>query len=261
MCSCIAIYRNTSFRRVVHHPGGRAEASRRERGHTPWLAAAAGRPGGGVLGAVGWAHERAEASGRSGSGPAAVAAGLVTCVLSPEQTEGPFFTENDRIRRDVRDGRPGVPLSLRAGVLDVSTCEPIRGALVDIWHCDAGGTYSGFAQEGTAGARFLRGIQRTDRNGLAIFRTIYPGWYPGRTVHIHVRVYVGGDVVHTGQLYFPDALTDAVFRRVPYSRRPARTTRNPSDALFRNGGSRSLLKLTRNGTGYAARITMGVQLR
>ncbi len=96
---------------------------------------------------------------------------------------------------------------------------------------------------------------------LAIFRTIYPGWYPGRTVHIHVRVYVGGDVVHTGQLYFPDALTDAVFRRVPYSRRPARTTRNPSDALYRNGGSRSMLKLTRSGTGYVARITMGVQLR
>ena len=63
----------------------------------------------------------------------------------------------------------------------------------------------------------MRGIQRTNANGLASFTTIYPGWYPGRTVHIHVRVYLGGNVVHTGQLFFPDALTDAVYRRAPYN--------------------------------------------
>lgn len=214
-----------------------------------------------VLGADGWMRHEAAAATSTSSGPAAVASGLATCVLSPEQTDGPFFTENDRIRRDVRDGRPGVPLMLRATVLDVSTCKPLRGALVDIWHCDAGGTYSAFAQEGTEGKRFLRGIQRTDRSGVAIFQTIYPGWYQGRTVHIHVRVYVGGDVVHTGQLYFPDALTDVIFRRVPYNRRPARTTRNETDAIFRNGGSHSMVKLARSGKGYVGRITMGVQLR
>lgn len=221
------------------------------------------RLGGLVAGALGvdsLARDRAEAAS-SGSGPAAVASGLVTCVLAPEQTEGPFFTENDRLRRDVREGRPGVPLSLRTRVVAVSSCKPIRGAAVDIWHCDAGGTYSGFAQEGTEGERFLRGIQRTGRNGLAQFRTIYPGWYEGRTVHVHVRVYLGGDVVHTGQLYFPDSLTDVVYRRAPYSRRPARTTRNRDDAIYRNGGSRSMLKLTRDGRGYVARITMGVQTR
>ena len=214
----------------------------------------------GLLGVTAWDGE-AEATVAAGSGPAAVASGLVTCVLAPEQTEGPFFTENDRIRRDVREGRPGVPLSLRTTVVDVSDCTPIRGAAVDIWHCDAAGTYSGFAQEGTEGERFLRGIQRTDRTGLALFRTIYPGWYPGRTVHIHVRAYVGGDVVHTGQLYFPDSLTDVVHRRSPYNRRPGRTTRNATDPIFRNGGSRSMLKLARSGSGYVARITMGVQTR
>jgi protocatechuate 3,4-dioxygenase beta subunit len=151
-----------------------------------------------------------------------------------------------------------VPLTLRATVLDASSCRPIRGAAVDIWHCDAGGTYSGFAQEGTAGRTFLRGIQRTDANGLAVFKTIYPGWYSGRTVHIHVRVYIGGNIVHTGQLFFPEAITDAVYRRSPYRRRPSRDTRNATDSIFRNGGGRSMLKLTKTTTGYAARIAMGV---
>jgi protocatechuate 3,4-dioxygenase beta subunit len=179
-------------------------------------------------------------------------------VLTPEMTEGPFFLDGDKARRDVRDGRPGVPLALQTTVLDVSTCKPIRAAAVDIWHCDAGGTYSGFAQEGTAGRTFMRGIQRTDKSGLASFTTVYPGWYEGRTVHIHVRVYLGGSVVHPGQLFFPDALTDAVYRRAPYNRRPARTTRNATDSIFRNGGSRSMLRLAKRGNGYVARITMGV---
>ena len=215
---------------------------------------------GGLLGLTAWGGN-AGASGSAGSGPAGVAAGLVTCVLAPEQALGPFYTDDDRVRRDVRDGRPGVPLTLRMRVVDVSGCRPIRGAAVDIWHCDAAGTYSGFAQEGTAGKRFLRGIQRTDREGVATFLTIYPGWYEGRAVHVHVRVHVGGDVVHTGQLYFPDAVSDAVFRRAPYDRRRGSRTRNADDAIFRNGGSRSMLELARGGKGYAGRITMGVQLR
>ena len=108
---------------------------------------------------------------------------------------------------------------------------------------------------------FLRGIQRTDTRGVATFRTIYPGYYAGRTVHIHVRVSLGGNVVHTGQLYFPDKVTDAVYMRSPYSSRPGRTTRNPDDAIYRNGGRRSTLRLERRGTGYVASITMGVVRR
>jgi protocatechuate 3,4-dioxygenase beta subunit len=194
----------------------------------------------------------------AGAGPAAVSAGLVSCVLTPEMTEGPFYLDGDKVRRDVREGRPGVALLLRTTVLDVSSCKPIKGAAVDIWHCDAGGTYSGFAQEGTEGRTFLRGIQRTDKNGLATFATVYPGWYSGRTVHIHVRVYLGGSVVHTGQLFFPDTLTDGVYKRVPYNRRPARETRNATDSIFRNGGSKSMLRVAKSGSGYAAWITMGV---
>ena len=215
--------------------------------------AAAALGAGGVLAALD--GDDAEAAS---SGPAAVASGLVTCVLTPEMTEGPYYLDGDKVRRDIREGRPGTRLDLATTVVDVSTCKPIKGGLVDIWHCDAGGTYSGFAQEGTDGDTFMRGIQRTTKTGLATFVTVYPGWYSGRTVHIHVQVSLGGNVLHTGQLFFPEALTDTVYRRTPYNRRPGRDTRNATDSIFRNGGSKSMLKLAKTKTGYAARITMGV---
>jgi len=215
--------------------------------------AAAALGAGGVLAAL-----DGDAAEAASSGPAAVASGLVTCVLTPEMTEGPYYLDGDKVRRDIREGRPGTRLDLATTVVDVSTCKAIKGAAVDIWHCDAGGTYSGFAQEGTEGKTFMRGIQRTNAKGLATFVTVYPGWYSGRTVHIHVQVSLGGNVLHTGQLFFPEALTDAVYRRAPYNRRPGRDTRNATDSIFRNGGSKSVLKLAKTKAGYAARITMGV---
>ena len=206
----------------------------------------------GALGVGGWKIATSD-----GAGPAGVASGAVRCVLSPEQTEGPYYIANERLRRNITDGRPGTPLVLRAVVVDASTCKPIKGAAVDIWHADASGVYSGFGA-GTASRTFMRGIQRTDAKGLAVFRTVYPGWYPGRTVHIHVKVHLGGNVVHTGQLYFPDAVTDRVYRQAPYSSRSGRDTRNADDAIYRNGGKRSLVSLRKRSSGYVAAITMGV---
>jgi protocatechuate 3,4-dioxygenase beta subunit len=208
--------------------------------------------------ALGVASGAEAAEGASAAGPAGVASGAVSCVLAPEQTEGPYYIARERVRRNVTEGKPGVPLTLRARVVNATTCAPLKGATVDIWHADAAGDYSGFGA-GAGDGSFCRGIQPTDAHGLALFQTIYPGWYPGRAVHIHVKVHVRGNVVHTGQLYFPDAVTDAVFRgRVPYLKRPARDTRNAADAIFRNGGSKSLLALRRAGKGYVASITMGV---
>jgi protocatechuate 3,4-dioxygenase beta subunit len=180
-----------------------------------------------------------------------------SCVLAPEQTEGPYYIDGEKVRRDITEGKPGVALTLRTTVIDASTCKVIKGAAVDIWHCDAIGAYSGFGS-GARSRTFLRGIQRTDAKGVAVFETLYPGWYQGRTVHVHVKVHLGGTVVHTGQLYFPEAVTDAVYKRVPYRSRPNRTTRNADDNVFRDGGSRSMLRLTRSGAGYVAAITMGV---
>jgi protocatechuate 3,4-dioxygenase beta subunit len=186
-------------------------------------------------------------------------AATVSCILTPEQTEGPYYIAGEKLRRNITDGRPGTPLVLRVLVVDATTCRPIRNAAVDIWHADAGGVYSGFG-DGASSRTFMRGIQRTNAKGLAQFRTVYPGWYQGRTVHIHVKVHMGGSVVHTGQLYFPDSVTDAVYRRAPYSSRPNRDVRNATDSVFRNGGSKSVVKLKRNSAGvYVATITMGVR--
>ena len=208
--------------------------------------------GGAAVAAVaGW---KAVEAADSSAGPTAVASGAVSCVLAPEQTEGPYFLPGDRMRRDVTEGKSGVPLALKLTVVDVSTCKPIKGAAVDIWHCDALGTYAA-----ESNATFLRGIQKTDAKGVATFKTIYPGWYQGRTVHIHVKVALGGNIVHTGQLYFADATTDKVYRRSPYRSRPGRTTRNPDDAIYRNGGKRSTLRTVKAGAGYTGSIAMGVQ--
>jgi len=195
------------------------------------------------------------ASRSEGAGPAGVASGAVSCVLTPELTEGPFYVAGEKVRRNIAEGRPGAALRLRLAVVNASTCKPIKGAAVDVWHCDALGAYSGV--QGSSGT-YMRGIQRTDAKGVAIFDTVYPGWYRGRTVHIHVKVHVGGRVVHTGQLFFPDAMTDAVFKRSPYSRRGARDMRNANDSIFVNGGSKSMLKVAKSGNGYVASIVMGV---
>ncbi len=210
-----------------------------------------------LLTAGGWKLASGEDDADAAVGPAAVASGAVTCVLAPEQTEGPYYVSGAKVRRTITEGRPGVPLALRLRVVDASGCRPIRNAAVDVWHADALGSYSGVGAR--AGTTFMRGVQKTDATGLALFRTVYPGWYPGRTVHIHVIVHIGGNVVHTGQLYFPDAVTDAVYRRAPYSRRGARDIRNAADSIYRNGGRRSQLALQRQATGaYVGAITMGV---
>jgi protocatechuate 3,4-dioxygenase beta subunit len=214
------------------------------------------RLGGLLATAVGAAGLKIETS--EGAGPAAVASGAVTCVLTPEQTEGPYYIGNEALRRNITEGRPGTQLLLRAFVVNASTCKPIKGAAVDIWHADAGGVYSGFGS-GAANRTFMRGIQRTNAKGLALFRTVYPGWYQGRTVHIHVKVHLGGNVLHTGQLYFPDTVTDAVYRKAPYASRPNRDVRNAGDSIYRNGGKRSQVSISKNSAGvYVASITMGV---
>jgi protocatechuate 3,4-dioxygenase beta subunit len=191
------------------------------------------------------------------AGPAAVASGSISCILTPELTEGPYYIAGEPFRRDVTEGRPGTTLMLKTTVVDAGTCKPIKRATVEIWHADAAGDYSGFGN-GASSRTFMRGQQRTDRNGLAVFKTVYPGWYSGRTVHVHVKVHVGGNVVHTGQLFFPEAVSAKVYSTGAYASRGTADTSNAADAIFRNGGPKGLLKLTRRAYGYDGTITMGV---
>jgi protocatechuate 3,4-dioxygenase beta subunit len=196
-------------------------------------------------------------AGPAEGGNKAIETGTVQCVLTPELTEGPYYIAGEKVRRDIRDGHPGTLLTLRLRVLNAATCKPIKGAAVDIWHADAAGNYSGFGA-GSSSRTFMRGVQRTDKTGLAVFTTVYPGWYRGRAVHIHVKVHVGGDVVHTGQLFFSDALTETVYRSAPYAARGNPDVTNANDSIFVNGGKRSLLSVTKSDAGYVGSIAMGV---
>src|SRR5215470_346142 len=122
-----------------------------------------------------------------------------TCVLDPSLTKGPYWVDEKLDRSDITEGKAGVPLALEIAVYAYASgsCTPLSGAQVDIWHCDATGSYSDVSANNTVGQKFLRGYQATDANGVARFTTIYPGWYSGRTVHIHVKVRLGADTEAT----------------------------------------------------------------
>ena len=185
------------------------------------------------------------------------------CIPTPEQEEGPYYRELAIEREDVTEDRSGRPLRLGIQVLD-SGCEPLAGVLVDIWHCDALGIYSWYAAAGErdqigpallAPGTFLRGSQRSGAEGRCRFRTIYPGWYPGRAVHIHAKLHHPAGVL-TAQLYLPDEVTDAVHEGLPYASRPRRDTTNDVDVIFREGGSSTLLSLTPDRDGFSAEATL-----
>ena len=199
------------------------------------------------------------------------AQGLPSCVVTPEQTEGPFFTDVRLNRSDIRSDpadksvKEGVPLNLilRVSAVGGAGCVPLAGAMVDVWHCDATGVYSDSGGN-TAGKKFLRGHQVTDAGGAARFTTIYPGWYPGRAVHIHfkIRITAGPALGHeiTSQLYFDEAVTDRIHARAPYSVHGKRTQRNSEDGLYRRNGNRLMLALSESAPGYAGEFHVGLKM-
>jgi protocatechuate 3,4-dioxygenase beta subunit len=181
-----------------------------------------------------------------------------SCVLMPEMTDGPFYLDDAAVRRDITEGKPGVPLRLRLTVVDADSCRPIPRASVEVWHADASGNYSGFGSS-TPDSMFLRGAQRANGNGVVRFRTIYPGWYPGRAVHIHLKAHRSGNTVHTTQLFFDESVSDAVYRTSPYRSRSGAYTLNDDDSIYAGGGADSTLRLRRDGSGYVGALTMGIR--
>ena len=165
----------------------------------------------------------------------------------------------------ISDGLP-LQLDFRVSQIGSASCNPLAGAVVDIWHCDAQGVYSDVSDPGfnTVGKKFLRGYQVTDENGIAKFTTIYPGWYQGRTVHIHFKIRSDQDSTSayefTSQLFFDDAVTDQVYTQAPYASKGERTLRNEGDNIFRSGGDQLLLQLSPFETGYAALFDIGLQM-
>lgn len=207
----------------------------------------------------------------SGSGTSTA----LDCVVRPEMTIGPYFVDEQLNRSDIRSEpsdnslSKGLPLTLAIGVFDVAnnSCTPITDAQVDVWHCDAQGVYSGVSAQGvdTTGKKFLRGYQLTDETGKVQFVTIYPGWYSGRTVHIHFTIRTkatdGSNYQFTSQFFFDDTLTDQVYLQEPYASKGQRNIRNSDDNIFMNGGDQLLLNLQGDNTnGYTTAINVGLDL-
>jgi protocatechuate 3,4-dioxygenase beta subunit len=203
-------------------------------------------------------------------------AGTTPCVLTAETIAGPTWFDAHAVRSDIRDGRAGVPLDLAFRVVQLPACTPVGQAVVDLWQCDALGVYSGFAAaepgEGgnpngrdeygdaqsatTDGETWLRGTQISGPDGLVGFRTVYPGWYPTRTVHLHLKVHLAESTVLTTQLFFEDAVTDTVHGGSdPYRQHPGRDTRNDGDAFYSATG---LLRLAPAADGWLGALSLGV---
>jgi len=189
-------------------------------------------------------------------------------IVSPEMTEGPFFVEEHLNRSDIRSDpksgvmSPGTLLHLTINLVTVGqTAKPLAGATVDIWHCDAGGRYSDEEQNGTAGQKFLRGSQVSDKDGKVEFTTIYPGWYSGRAVHIHFKIRHprGGETREfTSQLFFDETTSNEVHAKAPYAERGTRDTMNNRDGIYRQGGNKLMLALEKTKAGYAGVFDVGL---
>jgi protocatechuate 3,4-dioxygenase beta subunit len=190
------------------------------------------------------------------------------CLLTPQAEEGPFYLDPKLVRIDITEDRGGTPLDLRLRVIESGPCRPLAGARVDIWHCDAQGLYSGYPDQSDghnideSGQTFLRGTQMTDNAGWVRFETIYPGWYDGRTTHIHFKVYLDQKNVLTGQMFFPDALSEFLYTKVQaYGGRPVeRSVVNANDHVVRRDdpGRNGFCAIQEQDDRYLATLTLGV---
>jgi len=182
------------------------------------------------------------------------------CVASPTETVGPFPSLSDFIRSDIREGKPGLPVTLAITVVNTNNaCAPVSNATVDIWQCDASGNYSQYGSE--RNLTYLRGIQPTDTDGVATFTTIYPGWYQGRATHIHVEVSVNGRSAKVTQIAFADDISAAVYRSGAYASGGQNPTTNARDMVFADSVSEELATLVGDTTnGYHATFRVGIAI-
>jgi protocatechuate 3,4-dioxygenase beta subunit len=200
------------------------------------------------------------------SGSVAEYDSAATCTVATELTEGPFYFDVDSIRADLREDREGTLLRLGIRVRDAGSCEPIENAVVDVWHCDATGLYSGFESASTGGPgggsgrtdeeTYLRGAQATNSDGIVEFKTIYPGWYRGRTTHIHLKVHLDRQTVLTTQLFTNTAFDEKVYAGPPYAEDTGRDTFNDSDGIYAESGE---LTLSTDGDAVRGLITLDVE--
>ncbi|MER5700833.1 hypothetical protein ABT023_02565 [Micromonospora sp. NPDC002296] len=292
-----------------HHEGQRVSRRRLIAGvgsiGLAGLLAACGRDDGTVTTSTGETVTPQATAGTSGD-LAALFTDANTCTLTASTTQGPYYFDADKIRRDIREDRPGTRLRVAIRVQDSEKCAPLPNAVVEIWHCDAAGLYSGAEGQSTGGGapggappsgapgggpggtppsgalgggpggtppsgapgggapgggsegeaadltptddkRYLRGAQVTNADGIVEFVTVWPGWYRGRTVHIHAMVHVNNNRVLTTQVMFDEALNTKVFAAAPYATHTGRDTFNDKDNIYADS---MLMKIVEDGDGY-----------
>jgi protocatechuate 3,4-dioxygenase beta subunit len=241
-----------------------------------------GAGGGGLLlahcGGGGSSSALPAASAATGSTGATASSG--SCAATPEGEIGPYFADDSasgfnrsNILADIdgSNAQPGIPLALTLIVRDSQkSCAAVAGSQVDIWHCNASGVYSDEGVESTTGQTWLRGYQLTDANGSVTFTTIVPGWYAGRTTHIHLRVRSSyseasstSDGSNTTQVFFPQSLVDGIDTTVaPYDAHGQNSTTNAGDRVYaQQTKGVTLLTLTGStASGYAATFTIDLPI-
>ncbi|KAF2422977.1 aromatic compound dioxygenase [Tothia fuscella] len=215
------------------------------------------------------------------------------CILTHEAVEGPFYIDHPLVRANITEDRSGIPLSLAIEVVNVDTCEPVKGVYVDIWHADAIGEYSGWAKNDLLNgmekrfdaqgapmekSRWLRGVQPTNKKGMVTFQTVFPGWYEGRATHVHLRIHDGNvtvedgillgggsKITHTGQLFFADKLVSEVSRTVqPYKSRLStlKPKMNGDDGIFVDSkGGEQIVDVTKTREAFFGTVTVGVDMK
>lgn len=167
------------------------------------------------------------------------------CVLAPELTIGPYYAPKQLIRSDMREKIEGVELLVALEIIDVKTCKVVPNVMVDFWHCSNIGKYSAFASEGTEDETFNRGLQPTGKDGIVTMTTIFPGWYSGRTTHIHIAAHINGTVSsdgdfysggtspHIGQLFFPESTLEKIQANSHYAKNNNTRTPNSADSIYK----------------------------
>jgi len=213
--------------------------------------------GGAGLAVVGLGATAATAAAPAAAAPTTAGA---CYTLASETIDGPYYLDYDLFRHNLVEDRTGIPLTLQLKFIDVVTCEPLQGAAVDIWSCNGVGVYSGYIAAGnnapssggvhtppTDDRTFMRGSLISDAHGEVEFDTLFPGWYRGRAIHIHVKVHVGGEltpdgydsghICHTGQLYFVEEAVLATYPVAPYNTNTVVRTTLDEDRLYRGGGA------------------------
>ncbi|PQE10668.1 hypothetical protein CJF30_00010661 [Rutstroemia sp. NJR-2017a BBW] len=188
-------------------------------------------------------HQKSSSLNYNSSTPVSTLFGATpNCILAPDNANGPYFVFGERIRSNVTESQPGIPLHLELRFIDINTCRPAPNILVDIWSCNATGVYSGVSAAGEGGLKstFLRGVQQTNADGVVNFDTIFPGHYSGRATHEHIithtgatlnanGTYSGGHVSHLSQLFFDTPLVNAVEATAPYNTNKIPRTSNDAD--------------------------------